>query len=102
MFEKLTDHVYVYPFERYTDRPNIGLIVGEKYALLFEAGNSANHVELIKKDLAHIISTDAHNMTSRPPQMSVCLPFLQKHCDAVTVRALTWDNACRVIRDELI
>ena len=52
MFEKIADHVYVYPFERYTDRPNIGLIVGEKYALLFEAGNSANHVELIKKDLA--------------------------------------------------
>ena len=51
MFEKIADHVYVYPFERYTDRPNIGLIVGEKYALLFEAGNSANHVEMIKKDL---------------------------------------------------
>ena len=52
MFRKLTDHIYVYQFESYTDRPNIGLIVGEKYALLFEAGNSAAHVELIKKDLA--------------------------------------------------
>lgn len=51
MFEKLTDHIYVYPFEGYTDRPNIGLIVGEKYVLLFEAGNSAAHVELMKKDL---------------------------------------------------
>ena len=52
MFQKLTDHIYVYPFESYTDRPNIGLVVGEKYALLFEAGNSAAHVELMKKDLA--------------------------------------------------
>ena len=58
--------------------------------------------KLIKKRLAHIISTDAHNMTSRPPQMSVCMPFLQKHCSAGEIRALTWDNACRVIRDELI
>ncbi len=51
MFQKLTDHIYVYQFESYTDRPNIGLIAGEKYALLFEAGNSAAHVELIRKDL---------------------------------------------------
>ena len=65
-------------------------------------GSEKQWKKLIKKGLAHIISTDAHNMTSRPPQMSVCLAFLQKHCDAMTVRALTWDNACRVIRDELI
>ena len=58
--------------------------------------------KLVRKGLAHIISTDAHNLTSRPPLMSVCLPFLQKHCDAQTIRALTWDNACRVVRDELI
>ena len=51
MFQKLTDHIYVYQFDGYTDRPNIGLIVGEKYTLLFEAGNSAAHVELMKKNL---------------------------------------------------
>lgn len=58
--------------------------------------------KLIRKGLAHIISTDAHNMTTRPPQMSGCMSFLQKHCDAQTVRHLTWDNACRVIRDEIL
>ncbi|MBQ8213011.1 MAG: hypothetical protein IJZ80_03295 [Clostridia bacterium] len=58
--------------------------------------------KLVKKGLAHIISTDAHNLTSRKPLMSVCMPFLQKHCDARTIRALTWDNACRVVRDEMI
>ncbi len=58
--------------------------------------------KLIKRGLVHIISTDAHNLTTRPPKMSVCLPFLQKHCDARTIRRLTWDNACRVVRDELL
>lgn len=51
MFEKLTEHIYVYPCDGYTDRPNIGLIIGSKYTLLFDAGNSADHVELMKQDL---------------------------------------------------
>lgn len=55
---------------------------------------------LIKEGLAHIISSDGHNLTKRQPRMSVCLPYLQRYCDARAVRALTWDNACRVIRDE--
>lgn len=58
--------------------------------------------KLVKKGVAHIISSDAHNLTTRPPKMSVCMPFLQKHCDVRTIRALTWDNACRVVRDEMI
>jgi len=51
MFEKLTDHIYVRPFEEYTDRPNIGLILGEKYTLLYDAGNSAANVEQLKNEL---------------------------------------------------
>ena len=58
--------------------------------------------KLVSKGLAHVISTDAHNMTSRPPQMSVCMAFLQKHCDPQTVKDLTWNHACRIIRDETI
>lgn len=50
MFEKVTDHVYIWPYDGFTDRPNIGLIVG-KYTLLFDAGNSETHVELMKRDL---------------------------------------------------
>lgn len=50
MFEKLAEHVYVYKYDGFTDRPNIGLIVGRK-VLLYDAGNSAVHVELMKKDL---------------------------------------------------
>lgn len=51
MFEKLTEHIYVYPCDGYTDRPNIGLVIGGKYVLLYDAGNSAAHVELMKRDL---------------------------------------------------
>ncbi len=58
--------------------------------------------KLIRKGLAHIISSDAHNLTTRPPKMSVCLPILQKYCAPATIRALMWDNACHVIRDERI
>ncbi len=58
--------------------------------------------KLIKEGLAHIISSDGHNLTNRKPKMSVCMPFLEKHCDPETIRALVWDNACRVIRDEVL
>ena len=51
MFDKITEHIYIHAAEHYTDRPNIGLIVGEKHALLYDAGNSAEHVEKLKKEL---------------------------------------------------
>lgn len=52
MFKKITGHIYIRPCEGYTDRPNIGLIVGEKRSLLFDAGNSDAHVELMKNELS--------------------------------------------------
>ena len=52
MFNKITEHVYIHPAEHYTDRPNIGLIFGEKFSLLFDAGNSADHVEKLKSELS--------------------------------------------------
>lgn len=51
MFNKITNHIYIRPHDGYTDRPNIGLIIGEKYTLLYDAGNSEAHVELLKKEL---------------------------------------------------
>ncbi len=53
MFNKISDRIYIQPPEHYTDRPNTGLIVGDKYSLLFEAGNSAENVELLKGRLLH-------------------------------------------------
>ena len=51
MFERLTEHIYVYPCDGYTDRPNIGLVVGTKYTLLYDTGNSKVHVDLMKEAL---------------------------------------------------
>lgn len=51
MFVKVSDHIYIYPCEDYTDRPNIGLVVGEKHTILFDAGNSSEHVKKMKSDL---------------------------------------------------
>ena len=51
MFEKLTEHIYVRPHDPYTDRPNIGLICGKDRNLLFDAGNSAANVELLRQEL---------------------------------------------------
>ena len=58
--------------------------------------------KLLKHGLAHIISSDAHNLTERLPVMSNCLPFLQKHFDDATVADLVWSNACRVVADQRI
>ena len=52
MFNKQTEHIYIYPCEAYTDRPNIGLITGSKGSLLYDAGNSFAHVEQMKASLS--------------------------------------------------
>lgn len=51
MFNKISDHIYIRPVQHYTDRPNVGLIVGKKYTLMFESGNSAENVRLLKDEL---------------------------------------------------
>ncbi|MBR5310398.1 MAG: MBL fold metallo-hydrolase [Oscillospiraceae bacterium] len=52
MFNKISEHVYYRSSEPYTDRPNIGLIIGKKYAFLYEAGNSKENAEQLKKELS--------------------------------------------------
>lgn len=54
---------------------------------------------MLRARLVHVISTDAHNLTTRPPKMSVCMPYLQKHCDEETVHRLVWENAWRIVQD---
>ncbi len=63
---------------------------------------AAQWKKLVRKGLAHIISSDAHNLTTRPPRMSICMDYLRKHCSPDTVLDLVWENACRVVRDEPI
>lgn len=57
--------------------------------------------KLVKKKLAHIVSSDGHNLTTRRPRISVCMETLKKYCDPRYIRDLTWNNACHVVRDEL-
>ena len=52
MFDKITDHIYIHPAEHYTDRPNIGYVIGKNKTLVFDAGNSEKHVEKLKKELS--------------------------------------------------
>lgn len=56
--------------------------------------------KLVRNRLVDLVSSDGHHLTSRQPKMSVCIGFLSRFCNADTVRALTWENAWRVVRDE--
>lgn len=52
--EKITDRIYRFPCDDYSDRPNIAYIKGDKASLLFDAGNSEKHAELIRADLREL------------------------------------------------
>lgn len=43
MLKKLSDRVYYMPHDEKTDRPVLGLVCGDKYSLIVDAGNSPNH-----------------------------------------------------------
>lgn len=47
--EKLTGRVYYLPHDARTDRPVLGYIRGERYALMVDAGNSAAHAALFER-----------------------------------------------------
>lgn len=46
---KLTEHVFIYPYDKQTDYPNIGIIKTDNETFLIDAGISKRHVESIKK-----------------------------------------------------
>ena len=52
MFRKISDRIYYRPHDGRTDRPNIGLVLGDRYTLLFDAGNSAANVASLRAELA--------------------------------------------------
>ena len=58
--------------------------------------------KLIRQGLAHIISTDAHNLKNRPPELSICIGYLKQQCTEEEISLLTWENAWRVTRDMAI
>ncbi|MGG7177570.1 MBL fold metallo-hydrolase [Clostridium paraputrificum] len=45
MFNKITDRVYYMDFKKESDRPVLGLVVGDNYSLVVDGGNSKAHAE---------------------------------------------------------
>ncbi len=45
MLKKITDRVYYMDYEEKGDRPVIGLVIGDDYCLVIDAGNSKDHAE---------------------------------------------------------
>ena len=68
------------------------------------AGGSAKKLwkKFVKNHLVHVISSDGHNLTTRQPKISVCLPYLQKYCSPEEIDDLTFGNASRIVRNEVI
>ncbi len=52
--ERITERVWIFPYEEWRDRPNLGYIRGDKFSVAVDAGHSASHVEefydLLKKE----------------------------------------------------
>ena len=53
--------------------------------------------KLLKLGLADIVSSDAHNITSRPPQMSDCYEYIAKNYGKGYARALCCDNGLEIL-----
>ena len=58
--------------------------------------------KLVQKRLVHVVSSDGHNLTTRPPILSGCLPYLEKYCSPEEIAALTFENADRILSDRPI
>ncbi|MFC3040858.1 MBL fold metallo-hydrolase [Virgibacillus xinjiangensis] len=59
MLKKLSDHVYYMPHYSETDRPALGLVCGENFSVIVDAGNSPAHArdfmnEIEKMDVAPV------------------------------------------------
>ena len=59
-------------------------------------------LKLIKNDLIHFISTDAHGDKKRTPSLAECLEVLRKKTDEDTINLLLRENALQILRDEEI
>ena len=51
MLNKLTERIWVYPFEEERDRPNLSYIRGDRWSLAVDAGHSADHTGAFYREL---------------------------------------------------
>ena len=57
---------------------------------------------LLKKDLVHIVATDAHNEERRAPKLNECARYLMRKYGEDYTQLLLWENPCRVIENKFI
>lgn len=68
MLNKISDHIYYFSNQDEMERPTLGLVCGNKYSLLVDAGNSVQHArdfleEIVKLDVPpvkYVVITHAH------------------------------------------
>ncbi|MBU5483411.1 MBL fold metallo-hydrolase [Clostridium sp. MSJ-11] len=51
MLKKLTNRIYYMPNEERTDRPLLGLVIGDKYSMVIDSGNSEKHAKEFLKEV---------------------------------------------------
>ena len=59
-------------------------------------------LELIRNHLVHLVGTDAHNISSRPPQMEKCAAYLKKKAGVGKAKELCSKNARKILKGEKI
>ena len=58
--------------------------------------------KLVVKGLVHIIATDCHNNTFRPPVIEECVKKLLKCVDEEKIKCLLFDNPKKILEDQYI
>ncbi|MDN5343443.1 MBL fold metallo-hydrolase [Oceanotoga sp. DSM 15011] len=102
MLVNLTERIYYMPNDDRTDRPLLGLIYGDKYSLVVDAGNSPKHAneflnEISKLDIPplkylvlthwhwdHIFGIETMNL------MTICNDITKENLNKM--QKLTWDD----------
>ena len=51
MLNRLTERIWVYPYEEARDRPNLGYVRGDRWSLAVDAGHSADHLRGFYREL---------------------------------------------------
>ncbi len=59
LINKLTENIYLLPFDHSCDRPTLGAISGSKGTLIVDAGNSRAHAELFLSGIRDLIRSPA-------------------------------------------
>jgi protein-tyrosine phosphatase len=59
-------------------------------------------LQWIERGLVHILASDAHGATARPPKLAQAIAHIEKTFGSDVARALVWDNPLAVIDDREI